>query len=194
MPEFHVHQNPEAHYTVYQILFPDGKRYIGYTGGTLKQRMQNRYRNNPSMHAEIQRIGKTNIRMEPLCEKLTRECAWLLEDKFIELYQTRDPRYGYNCYTGGPQHGARPNKEWICSDRERALARVKDPDCSFAKGTNRPRVPVRCIETGEEFPSIRAAARSVSVYWTSIHQCCHHRLHTCAGCHWEFIAEEEKTA
>ena len=194
MPEFHVDQDPEAHYTVYQILFPDGKRYIGYTGRSLRKRMQDGYRHNSSMNTEIMHIGKESIRMEPLCEKLTKEGAWLLEDKFIELYQTRDSRYGYNCYTGGSQHGAKPNEESIRSDRERALARVKDPDCSFAKGTNRPRVPVRCVETGEEFPSIRAAARSVSVYWTSIHKCCQHINPTCAGCHWEIIDEEEKTA
>ena len=194
MPEFHVSQDPEAHYTVYQILFPDGKRYIGYTGRTLQRRMWSGYYDNAAMYTEIQRIGKANLRMEPLCEKLTKEGAWLLEDKFIELYQSRDPRYGYNCRTGGPQHGAKPNEEWIRSDRERALARVKDPDCSFAKGTNRQRVPVRCVETGEEFPSIRAAARSVSVYWTAIHRCCLHIRPSCAGCHWEFIEEEEKTA
>ena len=191
MPEFHVNRDPEAHYTVYQILFPDGKRYIGYTGESLQSRLAKGY-HPKQLRARIQLIGKKNIRMEPLCEKLTKEGAWLLEDKFIEYYRTRDPRYGYNCYTGGPQRGAKPNKEWICSDRERAYRHVKDPNCSFGKGTNRKHVSVRCMETGEEFPSISAAARSVSVYWTSIYQCCSHRSRTCAGCHWEFIGEEEK--
>eukprot|EP00808_Paulinella_micropora_P031368 g71386.t1 len=49
--------------------------------------------------------------------------------------------------------------------------------------------PVRCIETGEEFPSISAAARSVNSHHQAIMQAISYPCR-CAGLHWAYVETE----
>ena len=194
MAEFHVHQAPEAHFTVYQIFLSDGRRYIGCTGNTLAQRRHTGYSNNPEMRRETERVGKKNLRLEPICEKLTQEGAWRLEDLFIELYRTRDARFGCNSFTGGSRTGAKAADSMRERTREISTRRAADPSCAFAKGGNRHAVPVRCVETGEEFPTIAAAARASGVDWSGILRSCKDAHRRSAGRHWEFLGPKEKCA
>ena len=53
--------NPDRnHYTVYQLVFPDGKQYIGKTGGDFKKRWANGkgYRTNKELTKAIKEWGK----------------------------------------------------------------------------------------------------------------------------------------
>ena len=105
---------PEAHWTVYKITGPDGKVYIGQTGQPLKVRWQKGYHlsyksGEGAIREAMQKYGKENFRMEPLCENLTQEGAWELEAKFIELYDSMNPEKGYNGKTGGPDKGSTVN-------------------------------------------------------------------------------------
>ena len=101
---------PEAHWTVYIITGPDGKVYIGQTGQPLKVRWRKGYHlsyrtGRGAIREAMQKYGKENFRMEPLCENLTQEGAWELEAKFIELYDSMNPEKGYNGKTGGKAKG-----------------------------------------------------------------------------------------
>ena len=50
--------------------------------------------------------------------------------------------------------------------------------------------PVRCVETGEIFPSICAAARSINGNDSAISKCCRGMRKTYRGYHWEFYYDE----
>lgn len=47
--------------------------------------------------------------------------------------------------------------------------------------------PIRCVETGEEFISIRECERITKIDKASLNRCLHKRQHTAGGYHWEYI-------
>ena len=51
---------------------------------------------------------------------------------------------------------------------------------------NRLLKPVRCIETGNIFPTVKEAAKSVGINSRTISAALHGQSFTAAGCHWEF--------
>ena len=86
----------EAHYTVYKLIDPEGKIYIGVTGQTVEQRWRKGYgysKDTPIRKA-IDRCGWESFRHEVLCENLTREEAEEKEKWFISRYDSSDPAKG----------------------------------------------------------------------------------------------------
>lgn len=51
--------------------------------------------------------------------------------------------------------------------------------------------PVRCIETGIVYQSIKEAERATGIYHSSISMCCDGRQKKTHGTHWEFVKEGE---
>lgn len=49
--------------------------------------------------------------------------------------------------------------------------------------------PVKCIETGLVYRSIKEAARATGIHHTSISMCCDGRQKKTHGTHWEFVKE-----
>ena len=47
--------------------------------------------------------------------------------------------------------------------------------------------PIRCVETKEEFISIRECERITGIDKASLNRCLHGRQHTAGGYHWEYI-------
>ena len=54
------------------------------------------------------------------------------------------------------------------------------------------KVKVRCVDTGEIFESVSAAARSIYLNRSAITNCCRGRLKTAGGKKWEYYEENEK--
>ncbi len=54
----------------------------------------------------------------------------------------------------------------------------------FVESDNHPK-PVRCVETGDVFPSQQAAERATG--FTNIHKVCHGLRRTAGGYHWEYV-------
>ena len=50
--------------------------------------------------------------------------------------------------------------------------------------------PVRCVETGEEYPSQSAAEKTTG--FAGIHKACSGRQTVSGGYHWEYIREEDR--
>ena len=62
---------------------------------------------------------------------------------------------------------------------------------SFREKTkNRIFSKVKCVETGEIYPSIRAAGKAVGMNYYGINLCLLGRQRTCGGYHWERIVEK----
>ena len=89
-------------YKVYMHIFPNGKKYIGITKQTLKDRFDSGYGYRiPPMKNAIQKYGWENVEHKLLLENLSKEEAYQKEIELISLYQTTNIKYGYNISKGG---------------------------------------------------------------------------------------------
>lgn len=91
-------------YTVYQHIFPNGKRYVGLTRNQVEKRWGCRgsnYRGQPVVWNAIQKYGWENIEHDifALCE--TKEQAERVERWLIKYHDTTNPLRGYNVLPGG---------------------------------------------------------------------------------------------
>ena len=196
---------PEAHYTVYKLTSPAGKVYIGCTGTNVKDRWDSGwgYRHSALIKKAIIAFGWVNFRKEILCEKLTKAGAEKLEKWFVEYYDSMNPEKGYNRMTGGARKGAQAGTETQTLTREIRLAYYRrHPEArsriaaqmseylrsaegrKFVLSSTKAK-PVRCVETGEVFPSQKAAEDKTG--FCNIHKVCAGKKSVCGGYHWEYV-------
>lgn len=91
-------------YTIYQHIFPDGKRYIGITRRDPEIRWGPggyHYKNNPPMWEAIQKSGWDNIQHIILETNVSETEVSQKERQYIDLYDTTNPNKGYNRQRGG---------------------------------------------------------------------------------------------
>ena len=111
--------NEKRKYIIYMYTFPNGKRYVGKTSRTLKQRQGvgwTNYDECPALFNAINKYKPENIKQEILAEgMMTKDESSEIEKYYIALYKTncnryRDPEYGYNLTDGGDDgSGPRPS-------------------------------------------------------------------------------------
>lgn len=88
-------------WTVYMHISPSGKRYIGITSSSVKDRWKNGLGYKTQLfYRAIQKYGWDNIEHIILAEGLTMQEAEIMEKKLIAQYNTKTP-YGYNLSDGG---------------------------------------------------------------------------------------------
>ena len=113
------------HYTVYMMMFPNSKVYIGYTGLKPERRWRGDYALDIS--DAFKEFGKENISYFILDENLTLDEAHAQEAYWVEFYDARNFENGYNCLTGGAQKGSKANERTIQRNREAAIEQYSDP-------------------------------------------------------------------
>ena len=96
----------ERNYKLYLHITPSDKRYYGITG---KEKVEDRWDkgkgySNQYFCRAINKYGWDNIQHEVIFDNLTKEEACLLEQCYIALYDTINPKYGYNSTTGGEHY------------------------------------------------------------------------------------------
>lgn len=148
---------PEAHYRVYKLTSPENKVYIGYTGETMKCRMRKGYHRHEktvsSIAEAIKRFGLESFRIEILCDHLTLEGAWKLEDWFIRYYDSMNPEKGYNRVSGGAALGRSLSDEYRQAISKTLLRRYEnDPSLSLQNQKSKKKVH-------ENRPELREAIR-----------------------------------
>lgn len=82
----------------------NGKIYVGQTWSTTEIRMGDdgsRYKNSIKLFNAIKKYGVDNFAYNFLAFAHSQEVADELENQFIELYHSRDPKIGYNLKGGG---------------------------------------------------------------------------------------------
>ena len=79
--------------------------YIGITKNTLKNRWRGGYNNNELFSNAISQYGKENFISEIIEDGLTKEQAEEKERYYISLYDSTNPKKGYNIDKGGTHHG-----------------------------------------------------------------------------------------
>ena len=147
-------------FTVYMHVCPNGKKYIGITSKEPKKRWGrggSGYNSNEDFHQDIRKYGWENIQHKILMENVSKETAEYWEERLIAEYGTMNPQKGYNRNSGGHHHG-----------EVSELTREKLRKAALSRGGAR----CRCLETGKEFVSMSAAARSLGVNRSSINRSC----------------------
>lgn len=125
----------EKVYRVYEHLFPNGKRYIGYTSRSLHGRFQRDgrgYQFQPLIWNAIQKYGWGNIAHKQIGLFNDEKSAKNFETKCIRKYNTSNPKYGYNIIECDED---RANKEInrisdaLLSCNSRAYRKLKNAYC-----------------------------------------------------------------
>ena len=96
----------ENNYCVYMhMLKSDGRKYIGITWHTQypNRRWRNGlgYKQGTHFRHAISKYGWNSFKHEILFKNLTKEQACNKEKALIKLFNTQDPRYGFNVASGG---------------------------------------------------------------------------------------------
>ena len=96
-------KNVQNNYTVYMHVSPSGKKYVGITGDSPKNRWDSGhgYRRNPHFWNAIQKYGWNNFEHLILYTDLTKDEAKEYEIKLIKEYNLTNKKYGYNVSEGG---------------------------------------------------------------------------------------------
>lgn len=214
-------------FTIYKHTNKINKKvYIGITCQLPKYRWGSNgqgYNNSPHFYSAIQKYGWDNFEHEILYSDLTESEAKQLEINLIEQYQARNPQFGYNSQTGGDVHipNERTRKQQSISAMNRPIVseETKQKLSAINKGRSKSKETkqkmsesakvreqnrtsfkkrVRCLNTGEVFQSLHAAADWCGLVGTSgIALVCKGRKQKTAGVHpvtkeklkWEYIDE-----
>lgn len=186
-------------YTVYKHTTPSGKVYIGMTGKNPEERWRNGagYRQTVPFARAIKKYGWDNIRHEIMATGLTRKEACATERRLIKEYDATNPDKGYNCTTGGEHTKLSPETRQKIARSLKALDRTGERNPNFGnhklrgRGTNRrggpPSKPIRCVETGIAYESVRGAATLLNIDAKNLSKCANGKRETVGGYHWEFI-------
>ena len=189
-----------------------------YIGQTIQDNLNDRWKNGLGyksctyFYNAIKKYGWDNFEHIILeqNENWSQEDLDNKEVYYINLYQSNNPKYGYNITEGG-QNSISPNAlpraiEWMKEHPEFGKAKAQDmlkwqsehPDeilamrrVNIQKATNARKKQVQCIETGEIFESASAAARNTpKTTQSKICMVCRGQRNTCGGYHWKYIEEE----
>jgi hypothetical protein len=93
-------------HTLYKIVFPNGKLYIGATSAKLERRLKQQIRfaldyfQDYPVHRAIRECGAESIKIEPLVVG-NKQYISELENKVVALFKTQDREFGYNVADGG---------------------------------------------------------------------------------------------
>ena len=192
--------NQKRKWIIYMYTFPNGKRYIGKTSTSLKDRQGGAnwvgYSHCTVLMKAIQKYGTDNIKQEILFEdEMTDEYSSRLEQMCILLFKTncrrfKNPQYGYNTTDGGDgsigHHHTEESKKKMSESKKGKTG--KDANSSKA---------VYCIELDKIFVNGVEAEKCTGVDRKMISQALHSRKKNTSGghtgfvvLHWIFVADK----
>ena len=202
----------------------NNKIYVGQTCQVPQYRWgtsgQN-YSNSPHFYSAIKKYGWNNFEHIIIKKDLTQQEANDLEISLIKKYNSTNPKYGYNSCKGGnsriPNEITRQRQSLSAQNRPIVSDKTKMKLSKIGKGRKRsletrqklskaakereakrtsPTRKVRCLNTGEVFPTLRAAADWCGLIGASgISLVCQKRKQKTAGVHpitkeklkWEYV-------
>ena len=166
----------------------NNKVYIGQTRQDLSKRWRDGegYKSSTHFYAAIQKYGWDNFEHIILQDKLTSLEADYFESQYILEYDATNDKRGYNLRTGGKN-----NFSLNSAAIERHLSSLRRGENHFNSKK------VRCIQTGDIFPSIESAKMWCNS--TKVGECCRGNRKN-AGFHpitgeslsWEYADKEAK--
>lgn len=209
-------QMEERHYSVYVLISPENKYYVGMTGIDPKKRWKNGkgYRKQPSFDAIIEKFGWENFQHEVIASHLLKEEAMNFERLLIRELKQDQPEHGYNYAPGGLGNTSNGERAYWYGKHLSDEAKAKISKVHLGKSTpmlgkkqseetreklkanwkathqnNGMARKVQCVETGETFKSVNEASRALNVCTQSIKKAASKGTATINGYHLVFISE-----
>lgn len=173
-------------WSVYEHVFPNGKRYIGITSRkNAKERWGSNgvgYKIQPVMWRAIQKYGWNNIEHNVLYTELSIEEAAKLEKELIQKYETLCSQNGYNLSPGGDSClGYQPTEE--------TKRKIKENHADIS-GANHPRSQyVLCVELNYVFECIRDIQKYLGIKHVSC--VCNGTRKRAGGYRWKYIEYDD---
>ena len=165
----------EKTWIIYMYTFPNGKRYIGKTSRTIKERQASSdwvgYCESTILKRAIDKYGTDDVVQEILFKnKMTDEYASRLEQICILLFKANclrfsQPSYGYNMTDGG---------EGVCGYQHTESAKIRMSEAKkgkIGKDANSSK-PVYCIELERTFVNAVEAEKYTNISRKTISLCC----------------------
>ncbi len=175
----------------------NGKRYVGITKyADPNERWKNGrgYYRNKHFFDSILKYGWDNFDHEIVTKCLSREEAEQMEIDLIRKLDLCNKEKGYNINSGGKYFSHSEESRALMSKNRKGKGRVKRSAETCRKisehhGGGAEKKSVRCVETGETFESIQAAAKSKGLSKKIVSNCCRKVVHynTAGGYHWELV-------
>lgn len=211
--------NNDRCYTVYMHTSPSGKRYIGITRQSVKNRWKNGYgyQVQPYFWRAIKKYGWHSFKHEILYTNLTKEEAEQKEIELIAKYKSNNNNFGYNVEHGGNCVGKvsdetkkklseinkRENlsKDTLIkrSEAMKGKSRSEETKNKLSKSwynnhqeSNCKKV-VQYTKDGEFikiWDSASEAGRALNVNKSLISQCCRNERKTTSGFIWKYVSED----
>ena len=165
-----------SHYSVYMLIFPDQKKYVGRTGRPFEKRWDNGYgfQHEKELYAAIRECGWENVIKLRCLEDVPEESAIAFEEFLIRVNHTTDPSRGYNKSVGGKVESGWKRSE---ETKRKTAAKLKGRKNSEAtrqkmrQSASSRAYPVLNVDTGETYPSQNAAARALGVDKSLVSAC-----------------------
>ena len=128
-------------YTVYQHIFPNGKRYVGVTRNDVKKRWgyQGYNYKRQVVGRAIEKYGWDNIEHDIFAVCDTKEDAEHLERFLVDYYHTTDPVFGYNILPGGDVsvNDATPEMRYKLGNGNRGRKKPEEEKRKISEGVKR---------------------------------------------------------
>lgn len=163
-------------YIVYtHINRNDGKRYVGITSSKPIYRWGkdgNKYKGSPHFFSAIKKYGWDSFEHIIVKDNLPEQCAKTLEKVLIKLWDTTNPKNGYNISFGGEGNSGR--KYSVEEKNKRAISHYKPVE----QWTN--------DEYIQSFPSIKDAAKYLGICPSSITEVVKGKRRTAGGYIWKY--------
>lgn len=97
IPQLAEKELPKITLSIYLLIFPNGKVYIGKATNPKKRWKNGKgYIDNKEMYADIVKYGWESIEKKILYSELSIDEAKIKENETIVLYKSFMPEYGYN--------------------------------------------------------------------------------------------------
>lgn len=194
--------NEKRKWIIYMYTFPSGKRYVGKTSQSLKDRQEGPswtgYGNSTILMKAVRKYGIENIQEEILFENnMTDEYAARLEQICILLFKANclrfsDPAYGYNMTDGGEgtlgYRHSNESKQKMSESKKRCIG----DSANSSK-------PVCCVELDRIFPNGVYAEKETGVNRKLISQALHSKNKRTHGgntgfeyLHWDFAEKKPR--
>lgn len=197
----------EKKYFVYMHINKiNDKKYIGITCQNPPESRWGsnggHYKTCTRFYQAIQKYGWDNFEHKILATNLSKEEACQKEINLITKFQTQNDKFGYNIFAGG-------NAPKLSKETRKKISKslMGNKNATGNKGKSRPpwsketrqkimqsrkdRKPIICIETENEYESIRECARQLNLDASHICKVLKGKLKSTGGYHFKYKNNED---
>ena len=160
----------------------NNKAYIGQTVNPKERWKPKNYKHNPHFYSAIQKYGWDSFEHITFASGLTLEEANHIERLLIALYDTTNPKVGYNCRLGGDSGGV------FSAESRKKMSEAQKGLQAGAKNGRAKRIVQLDVNDNviQEWDYITQAADTLNICRQGINACCIGKRKSAGGFHWRY--------